>query len=570
MPFIEKRWKFKNLLEKDVNALCEELRIHPSICGMLVNRGVTNFAAAKNFFRPNLDDLHDPWLMRDMNLAVERILNAIKKNEKILIYGDYDVDGTTSVSILYDFLGFIYPNQLIEYYIPDRYKEGYGLSINGIEYAHSNQFSVLITLDCGIKSTDLIQLAKEKNIDTIVCDHHLPGNTLPPAIAILNPKQPGCEYPYKELCGCGVGLKLIQALCKKLELQSEMYEKYLDLVATAIAADIVPITGENRILAFHGLKKANETPNIGIRALIEQSKIQNKLSITGLSFVIGPRINAAGRMGDAKRAVALFIEKDFNKAKDIASTLQVENTNRKEADASITEEALEQIENEIHFDSKKSIVVFNDHWHKGVLGIVASRLVEKFYRPTIVLTKSGDFYTGSARSIAGFNIYEGLDQCSELLHAFGGHYFAAGMTIDPKNIHPFKEKFESVASDLLEAEDMVPEIEIDSEIQLKDLNLSYYNILEQMEPFGPENPKPVFCVKKVKNLGCRIVKEHHVRFDVSQNGFRMNGIGFNLANKFEALNHPEELDIAFTLEENVFNGKITLQMKVIDFKKSEN
>lgn len=570
MSFVEKRWKFKAFNQVEAKKLCDDLGIHPVICNILNNRGINSFDEAKAFFRPQLNELHNPFLMKDMDLAVERILKSIKANEKILIYGDYDVDGTTSVSIVYDFLNFIYPAKNIEYYIPDRYKEGYGLSSAGIEYAHSNGFNLLITLDCGIKSVELVQKAKDLNIDTIICDHHLPGTILPPALAILNPKQPSCNYPYKELCGCGVGFKLIQALCNSLKINNEYSEKYLDLVATAIAADIVPITGENRIIAYHGLKKANTDPNTGIRALIEQSALKDEVSINGLSFIIGPRINAAGRMGDAKRAVALFVEKNIDKAKEIAKTLQSENVNRKEADSSITEEALTQIQQEENAHVKKTIVVYNDNWHKGVLGIVASRLLERFYKPTIVLTKSGDYYTGSARSINGFNIYEGLDKCSHLLKAFGGHYFAAGMTISPEHISTFKTEFENVANEILTEEDMTPEIEIDAQIQLKDLNMSFFNILQQMEPFGPENSKPIFIAKHVQNTGCRIVKEDHVRFEVVQDGFRMNGIGFNFAKKYEALNQPKEIDIAFTLEENYYNGRISLQMKVIDFKIAEN
>ena len=565
MSAVQKRWKFKTFDLSIARELCEQLRIHPVLCNILSLRGIKTFEEAKNFFRPSINDLHDPFLMKDMHVAVKRIIKAIKDNEKILIYGDYDVDGTTSVSSLFDFLKFIYPSNLIEYYIPDRYKEGYGLSSAGIAYAHENQFSLLITLDCGIKSIDLIAEAKEKQIDTIVCDHHLPGNTLPPAFAILNPKQLSCNYPYKELCGCGVGLKLIQALCHELNLDSTHYIKYLDLVATAIAADIVPITGENRVLAFHGLLKANENPNTGIKALLDQSKLKGNLSIQSLSFVIGPRINAAGRMGDAKRAVALFIEKDIEHAKEIALTLQSENTNRKEADSSITEEALLQISQEANIHHKKTIVVYNDHWHKGVLGIVASRLLEKFYKPTIVLTKSGDFYTGSARSIAGFNIYEGLDKCSHLLHAFGGHYFAAGMTIAPDQLELFKSTFESIANATLEAEDMIPEIEIDAEIKIKDINQAFYNIMQQMEPFGPENNRPVFCIRNVKNIGCRIVKDEHLRFEVAQEGMIITGIGFNLAQKYEQLNRPDLMDIVFSIEENIFNGRTSLQIKVIDF-----
>ncbi len=568
MSSFEKRWKFKQYDHEVSNKLCQSLRIHPVICDMLSSRGISSFEEAKDFFRPSLNQLHDPFLMKDMKIATDRIIHAIKSNEKILIYGDYDVDGTTAVSVVFDFLQFIYPSKQIEYYIPDRYKEGYGLSSAGIEYAEKNKFNLLITLDCGIKSVELIQLAKDKQIDCIVCDHHLPGNQLPPAVAILNPKQPDCTYPCKELCGCGVGFKLIQALCLQLGLEESLYTKYLDLVATAIAADIVSITGENRTLAFFGLKKANENPNTGIRALIEQSNLKTPLSINSLSFVIGPRINAAGRMGDAKRAVSLFIEKDIFSAKEIALTLQSENNNRKEADSSITDEALLQINQDDTADLKKTIVVFNEHWHKGVLGIVASRLLEKYYKPTIVLTKSGDFYTGSARSIAGFNMYEGLDKCSHLLHAFGGHYFAAGMTVAPSQIELFKETFEAVANEVLSNDDMIPEIEIDAEIQLKDINQSFYHILEQMEPFGPDNTKPVFCVRNVSNAGCRIVKEDHLRFEVMQDNFSINGIGFQLAGKYERLDRPAKMDIVFTMEENHFNGRTSLQMKVIDFNKA--
>lgn len=569
MSSLEKRWRFKQIDHEASDKLCDSLRIHPVICDMLSNRGISSFEEAKDFFRPSLKQLHDPFLMKDMRIATDRIMRAIRTNEKILIYGDYDVDGTTAVSVVFDFLQFIYPSKCIEYYIPDRYKEGYGLSSAGIDYAQKNNFNLLITLDCGIKSVELIQLAKEKQIDCIVCDHHLPGNQLPPAVAILNPKQPNCSYPFKELCGCGVGFKLIQALCMELELDETLYTKYLDLVATAIAADIVSITGENRTLAFFGLKKANENPNTGIRALIEQSNLKTPLSVNSLSFAIGPRINAAGRMGDAKRAVSLFIEKDIIKAKEIALTLQSENNNRKEADSSITDEALMQITQDDTAHLKKTIVVYNEHWHKGVLGIVASRLLEKYYKPTIVLTKSGDFYTGSARSIAGFNMYEGLDKCSHLLHAFGGHYFAAGMTIVPSQIELFKETFETVANGMLSTDDMVPEIEIDAEIQLKDIHHSFYHILEQMEPFGPDNTKPVFCVRNVTNVGCRIVKDDHLRFEVMQDNFSINGIGFQLAEKYEKLAHPSKMDIVFTIEENHFNGRTTLQMKVIDFNRAK-
>ena len=562
---IERRWKVNQIDAEKTAALQQSLKIHPALCSILVNRHIEDFNQSKLFFRPQVEQLHDPFLMKDMHKAVERIITAIQQNEKILIYGDYDVDGTTSVAIVYDFLCSIYEKEKLDYYIPNRYKEGYGLSQMGIDYAVNNQFSLLITLDCGIKSVDLIQAANEKNIDTIVCDHHLPGSQLPPAAAILNAKQSDCPYPYKDLCACGVGFKLIQALSVELSVEEKHFLHYLELTATAIAADIVPITGENRLMAFLGIKQANENPSIGIKALIDLSKVQQSLTVSSLAFMIGPRINAAGRMDDAKKAVSLFIERDPEKAKQIALLLQTDNTNRREADASITVEAIAQLESDQTLKDKKAIVVYNANWHKGVIGIVASRLLERYYKPTIVLTQSGSLLAGSARSIAGFNIHDGLEHCSDLLFGFGGHYFAAGMTLLPEHFDDFKKEFESIAAATLSDDQMIPELEIHAEVELEDLTPSFYNILEQMEPFGPDNPKPVFCIRKLKNTGCRIVKEEHVRFEVEKNGLKITGIGFGMAEKFKSLENNTTLDIVFNLEENNFRDVKSLQLKVIDF-----
>ena len=560
-----KRWRTINLPVQATEALRSELKIHSILCGILAHRGVDDYQKAKSFFRPALTSLHDPFLMKDMQRAIGRIVDAIAQHEKILVYGDYDVDGTTSVAIMYDFLTKIYDKEQLEYYIPNRYREGYGLSSQGIAYAAENDFSLLITLDCGIKSVALIAEAKALGIDTIVCDHHLPGAELPPAIAILNAKQQDCPYPYKELCGCGVGFKLIQGLSAELGLEEEDYLPYLELVATAIAADIVPITGENRILAYHGIKQVNANPSTGIKALIELSGSGKEITIGSLSFMIGPRINAAGRMDDAKKAVALFIEKDPEQAKLLAAVLQTDNNSRREADAQITEEAIQMLLADPSLQSKKSTVVFDAGWHKGVIGIVASRLLEKYYRPTIVITKSGDVLAGSARSIPGFNIHDGLEYCSDLLLGFGGHYFAAGMTLMPDQLEHFQQRFEEIASAHLTEDQLVPEIIIDAIVALQDLTPSFFRILKQMEPFGPDNMRPVFCLQNVKNIGSRIVKDEHVRFEVAQGGLQITGIGFNMAERFSMQEDASFLDIVFTLEENHFRGVTTLQMKVIDF-----
>ena len=567
---MEKRW---NILhhDKEKSALLQKsLGISPVISNMLVQRGIENYELAKEYFRPQLNMLHSPWLMKDMQKAVDRIISAITSNEKILVFGDYDVDGTTSVACMYQFLVSIYSGEQIDFYIPHRYREGYGVSKMGIDFAAANNFNLIICLDCGIKSAELIAYASTLDIDFIICDHHLPDIDLPKAVAILNPKQTDCNYPYKDLCGCGVGFKLITALTEHLNIPEENIFEYLDLTATAIAADIVAMTGENRVLAFYGLQKINTDPSPGIKALIQLSGLQNTLHITNVVFAIAPRVNAAGRMDDAKKAVQLFIEKDFTKALEFAEMLHADNSDRKEADSSITEEALELIGMDEYSINKKSSVVYREHWHKGVVGIVASRLIETYYRPTVVLTLSGGLATGSARSVVGFNLYEAIYQCREYLTAFGGHFAAAGLSMLPENVDAFRIKFEEVVSTTIEDHLLIPEIIIESEITFADINKNFYNIICQMEPFGPGNMRPIFIARKVQDTGySKIVKELHLRFVLQQNNVTLTGIGFNMAEKFIFLENKKPVDIIFTIDENEWNGNKTLQLKMIDLRESQ-
>ena len=566
---MQKRWNILNVDESKVEALFSSLKINRTLCRILVQRGLDNFELSKKFFRPQIADLHSPWLMKDMDKAVARILLAFEQREKILVFGDYDVDGTTAVACLYQFLKFIY--QSVEFYIPHRYREGYGVSKAGIDYAKEQGITLIISLDCGIKSVDLIAYAKDLGIDFIVCDHHLPDQILPPAIAILNAKQVDCRYPYKELCGCGVGFKLAQALAEKLNLPSESYLKYIDLVAIAIAADIVPMTGENRILAFYGLKKINENPSPGIQAIIKLAGVQKQMFITNVVFMIAPRVNAAGRMDDAKKAVQLFIEQDPDKAMQFAEMLHSDNSDRREMDSSITEEALEMILKDVKNDNKKTTVVYQEHWHKGVVGIVASRLIDKYYRPTIVLTKSGEIVGGSARSVAGYNLYEAIHACKEWLLGYGGHFAAAGMTLLPQHVQSFADAFEKVVSETIPEKLLVPEIIIDAPLQFSEITTAFYQILLQMEPIGPENMRPVFITKKVRDTGySKIVKEAHIRFVLKQNNTSITGIGFNMSDKFPLLQMNQPIDIVYTIDENEYNGNITLQLKVVDIRLSEN
>lgn len=548
----------------------ESLKISTSICKILVQRGIDSFEKSKNFFRPKIEDLHDPWLMKDMHLAVNRIRHAFEKKEKILVFGDYDVDGTTAVACMYQFLSSIYNPAFLEFYIPHRYREGYGVSKLGIDYAAENNFSLIISLDCGIKSKELIAYASGLGIDFIVCDHHLPDEELPVAAAILNPKQKDCNYPYKELCGCGVGFKLITALAQNLNVPPEGYLCFLDLVATAIAADIVPITGENRVLAYYGLERINNTPSPGIKALIKLGGIQKELSINNVVFVIAPRVNAAGRMDDARKAVQLFIEKEYQKALILAEQLHSDNSDRKEADSSITQEALALIEKDDFLKTSKSTVVYREHWHKGVVGIVASRLIETYYRPTIVLTKSGEVATGSARSVAGFNLYEAIHSCREHLLGYGGHFAAAGLSLLPENIEAFTKAFENAVDTTIDPQLLIPEIAIDAEITFAQVTSSFYNIIQQMEPYGPENMRPVFLATNVTETGySKIVKEQHVRFVLKQGNSTFTGIGFNMVNKFHLLGTKKPLDIVFTIDENEWNGQTSLQLKMVDLRLTE-
>jgi len=567
----EKIWNINRADPEKTNILHEALRIHPTLCGLLVQRGIETYQQSYDFFRPSLSSLHDPWLMKDMEKAVARIIGAMAIGEKILVYGDYDVDGTSAVACMYSFLKELALPDTVSFYIPHRYREGYGVSKAGIDFARDHGYTLIIALDCGIKSCELIAYARSLGIGFIVCDHHLPDEQLPEAFAILNPKQPGCDYPFKELCGCGVGFKLITALAKRLSLPDEKLHRYLDLVAIAIAADIVSLQGENRVLAFYGLQKANADPNCGIRALRQLSGVKkNEFDISDLVFLIAPRINAAGRMDDATKAVLMFTAGDYQEALSYARLLHADNSDRKEADSSITMEALQLIRDDAKLMNSRTTVLYQEHWHKGVVGIVASRLIEHFYRPTIVLTRSGELVAGSARSVAGFNVYEAIHECRELLLGYGGHFYAAGMTMSPDNVIAFREKFEEVVSGSILPSSLAPELSIDAELSLQDLTSVFYKILCQMEPFGPDNPKPLLLISRLRDTGnSRIIKDQHLRFSVRDDHTTINGIGFNMAEKSSLLLSGEPVDIVFNLEENEWNGQKSLQMKVVDFAKSK-
>ncbi len=568
---MKKRWTLLTAPDEKVAALKESLKINSTICKILVQRGIDDFEKSKAFFRPSLQALHDPYLMKDMDKAVDRLSEAFDAKEKILVFGDYDVDGTTSVACMYQFLCKIYNEALVEFYIPHRYREGYGVSKMGIDYAAANNFTLIVSLDCGIKSVDLVAYAATLGIDFIICDHHLPDKKLPVAKAILNPKQIDCPYPYKDLCGCGVGFKLITALAQRFSIDDEDYLCYLDLVATAIAADIVPITRENRVLAYHGLQRINSKPSHGIKALIKLGGIQKALTITNVVFVIAPRVNAAGRMDDAKKAVQLFVEQDEIKAMEFAELLHNDNSERKEADSTTTEEALALISEDITLHHTKSTVVFKEHWHKGVVGIVASRLIETYYRPTVVLTKSGDVVAGSARSVAGFNLHEAIHACRENLLGYGGHFAAAGLSLLPEKVAAFKLQFEEVVSNTIDPQLLVPEIIIDSAVLFSEINEPFFNIIQQMEPFGPENMRPVFIATNVINTGySKIVKDLHIRFVLKQGNITLTGIGFNMAEKFSLVESNKPLDIVFTIDENEWNGQTSIQLKMIDLKIAES
>lgn len=564
---MEKRWNILAANPATVQSLQASLKIHPILCELLAQRGIDSFEAAKKFFRPSLEHLHDPWLMKDMDKAVKRIEDAVMNKDSILVFGDYDVDGTTSVATLYQFLKKLTPQ--VDYYIPHRYKEGYGVSKIGIDYAKQTGIQLIISVDCGIKSIELVEYAQQLGIDFIICDHHLPDATLPPAVAILNPKQQDCQYPCKDLCGCGVVFKFITALAKKYNLPDESYFEYLDLVATAIAADIVPIVDENRTLAYYGLQQVNESPCPGILALMELAKQTTPMRITNLVFAVAPRINAAGRMDDAKKAVQLFVEKDYSKALSLASLLQQDNLDRREADTTITEEALAQIELDPNHTQKKSSVIFQPHWHKGVVGIVASRLIEKHYKPTIVLTQSGDIITGSARSVNGFNLYEALHACRSHLIGYGGHFAAAGMTLALENLEAFKNAFEQAVSERITPTQLIPEILINAVISIDSINMNFYQIITQMEPFGPDNMRPLFVAKNVYDTGySKLAKEAHISFNITQGSQYIKGIGYNMAEHIALVKSGKPFDIVFQLQLNEWQGTKTVQLQVLDLKES--
>ncbi len=563
------RWNPKSKPNPEkVQAIQSALQVDEIIATLLVQRGIETFEQAKTFFRPTFADLHNPYLMKDMDKAVARIEKAIANNENILVFGDYDVDGTTAVSLVSSYLRSFYPN--VATYIPDRYAEGYGISYMGIDYAEDNDISLIIALDCGIKSIDHVNYAKAKNIDFIICDHHRPGNVLPDAVAVLDPKRDDCSYPYDELCGCGVGFKLIQALAENRNQTIYDLVEYLDLVATAIAADIVPINGENRVLAKFGLEVINSNPRPGIKALIQNVK-KKVLTITDVVFIVAPRINAAGRIKHGNEAVALLTEYDLDQAEQFASEIEQHNSDRKELDKQITKEALLQIE-ENNEQVRFSTVVCQENWHKGVIGIVASRLVENYYRPTIVFTKSGEKLAASARSVKDFDIYNALEACAEHLEQFGGHMYAAGMTLLEKNYENFKNAFEKVVQETIHPDLLTPEISYDAEIELSEINPKLMRLLKQFEPFGPENMTPLFLAKGLTDSGYAKTlgsdNEHLKAFVKQGNSESFGAIGFGLGNKLDLVTNKNKFDAIFSLEENEWKDTVTLQLQLRDINAS--
>ena len=561
------RWTLKPKPERSkVETLQKALQVDFITASLLVQRGIETYKDAKTFFRPSLSDLHDPFLMKDMDKAVARIEKAFLNNENILVYGDYDVDGTTSVALVSSYLKKRHDN--IATYIPDRNDEGYGISYKGIDFAHDNDFTLIIALDCGIKAIDKVAYAKEKGIDFIICDHHRPGNKIPIAEAVLDPKREDCNYPYKELCGCGVGFKLVQALASKEGKTIEDLVEYLDLVATAIGADIVPITDENRVLAYFGMQVINENPRMGFKAIIQQIK-KEKLTITDVVFIIAPRINAAGRMKHGNHAVTLLIETDYNLAIQYAIDINQFNTDRREADKRITEEALKQIEEQKE-QERFTTVVYNKTWHKGVIGIVASRLIETYYRPTLVFTKSGDKLAASARSVKGFDVYNAIEACSEHIEQFGGHKYAAGLTLKEDQYEAFKQKFEEVVSTTIDKHLLTPEVSIDSKINLNNITPKFYRILKQLAPFGPGNMTPVFITENLKDTGygkCVGEDDKHLRVTLTQNNSdKIIGIGFGLGDKLDLISSKKPFKAVYSIDENEWNGKVSLQLKLRDLK----
>ena len=564
---MEIRWKAKPLPNSEIVAkLSAEINVSEAIATILVQREIDTYDKAKAYFRPQLSDLHDPFLLKDMDLAYTRIKNAVYHGEKMMVYGDYDVDGTTAVSIVYSY--FVTLNPHIEYYIPDRYKEGYGISKMGIDYAHENGISLIIALDCGIRSNELIDYANELGIDFIICDHHLPGETLPKAHAILNPKRSDCTYPYTELSGAGIGFKLVQGYSKREGFPEDKILEYIDLVAVSIASDMVDMQGENRVLAYFGLKKLNENPSAGLQALIEVGPKKKKYSIQDIIFGIGPKINAAGRISDAKAAVRVLIEKEYTTARQLTRVLNERNTERKELDNDITKNAVDMVEGTPGMADRKSIVIRGEAWHKGVIGIVASRMVEQFYKPTIVFSQNDGMLTGSARSVKNFDIHEAITECSQWVEQFGGHKYAAGLSIKAENFDAFSEQFESVVVRDIQEASLLPEVEYDLDISLDSLTPKFLDLINQMSPFGPGNPLPIFHSKELRsNNSPRVLKDRHLKLQISQNSRHyFDGIGFGLSEHLPVVSNGEIFDACYCIEENDFNGQVKLQLRLKDLR----
>ena len=573
---METRWIIAKDVDKQiVKSLSESLGIDENLATLLVQRDITNYNEAKNFFRPSLEHLHDPFLMKDMDKAVDRLQKAMNNGEKILIYGDYDVDGTTAVALIYTYLKNFVNKKKIEFYIPDRYEEGYGISYKGIDYAADNGFGLVIVLDCGIKAVEKIEYANQRGVDFIICDHHRPDDVIPNAVAVLDSKRPDCEYPYKELSGCGVGFKLITALSMRLGRPIEEVYELLDYVAVSIAADIVPITGENRVLAYFGLIQLNKNPRPGIAAVLRQAEQKNvadkELTISDLVFLIGPRINAAGRLEKASDSVRLLLATNKDHAEKLAASINDLNSKRREFDNAITEEALQMIDADEKMRNAKSTVIFNENWHKGVIGIVASRLTDSYYRPTIVLTRSGNLITGSARSIKNFDIYDAIDSCSDILEHFGGHKYAAGLSLKPEHLQEFSERFEKYVSEHLEDDDLTPELNVDIEMDFTNITPKFVRILKQFAPFGPGNLSPVFLTRNVVDAGFSraVGNRKHLKLSVMQQGntdFVFSGIAFQKGDLYERIHDKEPFTMCYYIEENFWQGKTTLQLNVKDIK----
>lgn len=562
-----KRWVHADVPSQEkIERLSREINVNAHLSTILLQRGIENFDDAKDFFRPALTELHDPFLMKDMDKAVERLHTAIIDEEKILIYGDYDVDGTTAVALVYSYLHSIYPHCTI--YIPDRYAEGYGVSLAGIEWAEAHDHTLIIALDCGIKSMELVQVASGKSIDFIICDHHLPGALIPLAHAVLDPKRADCDYPYAELSGCGLGFKLLQGYAQRYGDETALL-RYLDLVAVSIASDIVPITGENRILAYHGLKKLNEDPLPGLKALKEVAATKQELDISGVVFTLGPRINAAGRVAHGSAAVALLVCQSEEEATTCAQRLNVRNEERKQFDSDITAEAIGMIASSANVATAKSTVLFKNTWHKGVIGIVASRCIEKFYRPTIILTESNNQITGSARSVHGFDLYNAISECSDLLDKFGGHKYAAGLTMNKENLAAFQSRFEEVVAASITEEMLTPVINIDTSLNFDSISHKFFNILKQMGPYGPGNARPIFHTANVRVFKyLTSFKERHIRFLAVQEGSESTpqAVGFDLIEHYDQLAGGGAFEMVYTIEENSYNGNTSIQLRIKDIK----